>query len=137
MSIENLNGYGKVTVAMKNAGGPEKYLFGLRRNAFIAGVVVAVVADRVLDKIAERRQRSTVVQIDEWADAKMEEEDVECLHPLESLDFTSGNYVSPYGWETYPGWYCLDCGESVDDPHHELHEVDPDFEIKYEKENPR
>ena len=35
----------------------------------------------------------------------------DCLH--EHQDFEQGNYVSPYGWETYPGWYCLDCGEMM------------------------
>lgn len=36
----------------------------------------------------------------------------ECLH--ENRDYDPGDYVAPYGWDTYPGWYCADCGAMVD-----------------------
>lgn len=37
----------------------------------------------------------------------------ECQH--EDVEYEEGNYVAPYGWETYPGMYCMDCGEMVND----------------------
>lgn len=62
----------------------------------------------------------------------------ECDHPEKSREYDEGNYVPGFGWEQWPGWYCHDCNEMLDEE-----EVtyaggtDPDFEIKYEKENPQ
>lgn len=58
----------------------------------------------------------------------------ECLH--ENREYDQGNYVDPYGWETYPGWYCLDCGEMLDgdeEPYSIF--TDPDYAWKAELEN--
>lgn len=33
--------------------------------------------------------------------------------------------------EQYPHHYCIDCGDALET------EPDPDFDLKYEKENPR
>lgn len=37
----------------------------------------------------------------------------ECLH--ENVEFEEGNHVPPYGWEISPGYYCIDCGEMMED----------------------
>ena len=37
----------------------------------------------------------------------------ECQH--ENVEYDPGNYVPPFGWEQYPGMYCLDCGEAMED----------------------
>jgi|GEM_PF-6279678 len=38
----------------------------------------------------------------------------ECEHPIESREYDPGNYVPPFGWELYPGWFCMDCSEELD-----------------------
>lgn len=63
----------------------------------------------------------------------------ECSH--ENREFDEGNWVgSPYGWETYPGWYCLDCGEMLDDEEPRSVFDDPDYrrqaELEDEMRNP-
>ena len=40
----------------------------------------------------------------------------ECDHLEDSRDYYHGNYIAPYGWEQFPGWYCIDCGEMVGEP---------------------
>lgn len=58
----------------------------------------------------------------------------ECPH--ENREFDEGNYVAPYEWETYPGWYCLDCGEMLDsgeEPYNVF--TDPDYARKAELED--
>ena len=58
----------------------------------------------------------------------------ECPH--ENRDYDEGNYVAPYGWEIYPGWYCLDCGEMLDEEEVDPdHGYDPDLARKYELED--
>lgn len=39
-------------------------------------------------------------------------EEVECEH--RDVYFEAGNYIPPYGWETYPGWFCEDCGQEIE-----------------------
>ena len=51
----------------------------------------------------------------------------DCTH--ENIEFEAGNHVPPFGWEIYPGYYCTDCGEMVDNP-----EPDPDVAYKEKKE---
>ena len=34
--------------------------------------------------------------------------------PHEVTEFVEGNYVPPFGWEQYPGHFCIECGESVE-----------------------
>lgn len=58
----------------------------------------------------------------------------ECQHPEESWEYDPGNWVPPYGWEQWPGWYCHDCGDTLDEKEWGLDE-DPDVEYKYRKEN--
>lgn len=64
----------------------------------------------------------------------------ECQHPEESREWDEGNHVPPYGWEQYPGWYCLDCGEMLEggEPYSTLN--DPDYarqaELEDEMRNP-
>ena len=53
--------------------------------------------------------------------------------PHETVEWDPGNHVPPYGWEIYPGYYCMDCGESID--REGMEDVDPDLEWKYQKEN--
>jgi hypothetical protein len=55
----------------------------------------------------------------------------ECPH--ENKEFDPGNHVPPYGWETYPGVYCLDCGEMLSDDEG-VDEIDPDLARKAQKE---
>lgn len=57
----------------------------------------------------------------------------ECPH--ENRDYDEGNYVAPYGWETYPGWYCLDCGEMLEDGEPYNPFTDPDLARKAELED--
>lgn len=38
-----------------------------------------------------------------------------CEHPPEDIEYDSGHMVPPYGWEIYPGWYCLKCGDQMTD----------------------
>lgn len=58
----------------------------------------------------------------------------ECPH--ENRDYDEGNYVASYGWEIYPGWYCLDCGEMLDEEEVDPdHGYDPDLARKYELED--
>lgn len=57
---------------------------------------------------------------------------IECDHPADDLEYTSGNYVAPYGWETYPGWYCTTCGIMVE--MFEDDEPDPDREYDARRE---
>lgn len=52
----------------------------------------------------------------------------ECQH--ENIEFEAGNHVPPFGWEISPGYYCIDCGVMVDDPH----EPDPDLPHKIRQE---
>lgn len=58
-------------------------------------------------------------------DAQPEEE---CTH--ENVEWDPGNHVPPFGWEQYPGWFCEDCREEVDDPNNDDDIPDPvwDFE---------
>lgn len=60
----------------------------------------------------------------------------ECQHPEKSREYDPGNWVPPYGWEQYPGWYCHDCGEMLeDDEVTHRGEPDPDLARKYELED--
>lgn len=54
---------------------------------------------------------------------------MDCTH--EEIEFDPGNHVPGYGWEIYPGHYCLDCGEQVEEP---VYEPDPDLENDLAKE---
>lgn len=56
----------------------------------------------------------------------------ECGHPEDKREFESGNYVPMYGWEIYPGWYCMDCGEMLDI---EEEGPDPDMARDIQKES--
>ncbi len=55
-----------------------------------------------------------------------------CQH--ENVEFEGGNYVPPFGWEIYPGYYCLDCGQMMSDEEVGVGEPDPDLEYKARKE---
>lgn len=59
----------------------------------------------------------------------------ECPH--ENQDYDEGNHIPPYGWETYPGWYCLDCGEMLDEEERNQYSLsnDPDLARKHEMED--
>ena len=35
----------------------------------------------------------------------------ECEH--NDREYQEGNYIAPFGWEQYPGWYCWDCEEMI------------------------
>lgn len=59
----------------------------------------------------------------------------ECKHPEESREWEEGNYVPPYGWEIYPGWYCLDCGEQMEDPEVARSERDHDLDRDHNLES--
>lgn len=50
----------------------------------------------------------------------------ECLHPEEDREFSAGNWVPPYGWEQWPGLYCLQCGEMLDEGEYGYPEDDGD-----------
>ena len=36
----------------------------------------------------------------------------ECSHP--DVEYDPGNYVPPFGWELWPGWFCQDCGLEIE-----------------------
>lgn len=55
--------------------------------------------------------------------------------PHENLEYVDGHYVAPYGWEAYPGWYCLDCVEMLEDGEPYSTTNDPDLARKYELED--
>lgn len=59
----------------------------------------------------------------------------DCKH--ENVEFEAGNHVPPFGWEIYPGYYCLDCGQMMDDDEVDYPGApgpDPDTEYKEQKE---
>lgn len=61
----------------------------------------------------------------------------ECEHPEEMREYDPGNYVPPYGWEQTPTWFCILCNTPLDlDDEPYCFATDPDFQNKYEKENP-
>jgi hypothetical protein len=49
----------------------------------------------------------------EAGDRSLAEPPVACAHDV--VEFDPGNKVPPYGWEQYPGWYCTDCGQQIDE----------------------
>ena len=54
----------------------------------------------------------------------------ECPH--ENTEYEHGNYIPPYGWEIYPGLYCLDCGEMLADDEVEYPGAPGDDTDRYE-----